>query len=95
MVLYRDCGACFAGLNRGDDVLWLNATVPRDPLQLDPPSDVVVVPRRMLFPISSRPEPPLLRQGARQRGRHLLLVVIGLLLLHLPHYLKETSPYPG
>jgi len=28
MVLHRDCGACFAGLNRGDDILWLNATVP-------------------------------------------------------------------
>src|SRR5437764_4313592 len=28
MVLHRDCGAYFAGLNRGDDVLWLNATVP-------------------------------------------------------------------
>jgi hypothetical protein len=28
MVLHRDCGAYFAGLNRGDDVLWLNATMP-------------------------------------------------------------------
>jgi DNA-directed RNA polymerase sigma subunit (sigma70/sigma32) len=27
MVLHGDCGACFAALSRGEDSLWLNATV--------------------------------------------------------------------
>jgi hypothetical protein len=35
MVLHRDCAAYFAGLNRGDDVLWLNATVPGEAQQRD------------------------------------------------------------
>ena len=33
MVLHEDCGARFAASSRGEDALWLNATVPPDDSQ--------------------------------------------------------------